>query len=230
MVFTHTVTNTGITADTYTVIPTNALLWPMRVIPSEISLAPGASQVVTVAIDIPNDNSNVAGSKNYGLVRVVSDKHPTESHAEATEEITVGKVTALLFTADQARAVTPNSGTIYMRDLVLSNIGNAADTVDFTVLGANGGWSVNIIPSELARPARHRLQRKRGGDSAAECGARPGEGDHHPGALALQPERAGRGSPALRVHRAGGEDHLPDIPAGHQEIRREELAWRVTSW
>jgi uncharacterized membrane protein len=64
----------------------------------------------------------------------------------------VGQIAVVDFSADQARAVTPSSGTIRMNDLVLRNNGNEFDTFDFIVLGADSGWSVTIDPSDTLGP------------------------------------------------------------------------------
>jgi hypothetical protein len=152
LVFTHTVTNIGINSDTYTITATNSLAWPMGVAPDLFTLAPGASQVVQVTIDAPNDKSTLAGALNEGRVRVVSNTKPLDSHDVAVEKITVGQIAVVDFSADQARAVTPSSGTIRMNDLVLRNNGNEFDTFDFIVLGADSGWAVTIDPSDTLGP------------------------------------------------------------------------------
>nr|WP_255603129.1 NosD domain-containing protein [Oscillochloris sp. ZM17-4] len=152
LVFTHTVTNIGITADTYTITSTNALFWPMTAVPDFLTLAPGESQEITVIIGVPNDDNTTVGAPNFGRIRVASNTDPVKSNDEAVEHITVGKVIDLVLSTDQARAVTPSSGTIRMKDLVLSNTGNGLDTVDITVLGADGGWKVNIAPVTVIGP------------------------------------------------------------------------------
>ena len=144
LVFTHTVTNVGISVDTYTVIATNSLSWAEGVSPDQFTLAPGASQIVSVMIDVPNDNNTPAGTRNQGLVRVVSNTNPKIS-SQVGEQISVGQTAAVNFTPDQSQAVLPSSGTIRMRDLVLKNNGNGNDTFDFVVLGADNGWSVEIL-------------------------------------------------------------------------------------
>lgn len=149
LVFTHIVTNTGVTPDTYTITATNSLVWPMSVAPSTLALAPGASQTVTVTIDVPNDNSTLDGTQNFGRVRVTSNSNPATANDEALEYITIGKVIDLVLTGDQARAVTPSSGRIRMRDLTLSNFGNGSDIIDLSVDGATNGWKVDITAADF---------------------------------------------------------------------------------
>ncbi|NTW02431.1 MAG: hypothetical protein HGA19_14320, partial [Oscillochloris sp.] len=152
LVFTHTVTNIGITADTYTITGTNSLSWVMSVSPRSFTLAPGSSQEVSVLIDVPNDDRTLVGADNFGRVRVVSDTNPDDAYDEAVENIEIGQSASLIFTASQARAVTPSSGTIRMHDLVLNNTGNGSDIFDFTVLGADDGWEVNITSFDILGP------------------------------------------------------------------------------
>ncbi|NNJ08921.1 hypothetical protein EKD04_001115 [Chloroflexales bacterium ZM16-3] len=152
LVFTHTVTNIGITADTYSITAVNALAWRMGVSNDLITLGPGQSQVITVSIDVPNDDSTQVDTKNFGRISVTSNTNPDTSHDEAVENISVGKVINLVFSTDQSRAVTPSSGRFQMNDLVISNIGNASDIIDFNVLGADGGWSVDIMPYDILGP------------------------------------------------------------------------------
>ncbi|MEI7769301.1 MAG: NEW3 domain-containing protein, partial [Chloroflexales bacterium] len=152
LVFTHTVTNIGINTDTYTVAATNSLAWSEGVSPDLFTLGPGASQIISVMIDIPNDNSTIANARNFGRVRVVSRTKPDDSHSEAVENITVGQTAEVDLSGDEARAVTPHSGTIRMSDLVLRNNGNGDDTFDLIVSGADSGWSVDIISFDLLGP------------------------------------------------------------------------------
>ncbi|MEI6776765.1 MAG: hypothetical protein WCK70_07670 [Chloroflexales bacterium] len=152
LVFTHTVTNVGISVDTYTVTATNSISWGEGVTPDQFTLAPGASQVISVMIDVPNDNNTPAGTINQGLVRVVSNINPKVSYGQVHEQISVGQTAAVNFTPDQAQAVTPSSGTLRMRDLVLKNNGNGSDTFDFVILGADNGWSVEILSFDPLNP------------------------------------------------------------------------------
>ena len=152
LVFTHTVTNIGINMDTYTVTATNSISWPEGVLPEQFTLAPGASQVVSVMIDVPNDNSTQAGTTNFGRVVVVSNSNPKTSHDQVAENISVGQTAAVNFTADQARTVTPSSGTIRVNDLVLKNNGNGNDAFDFTIIGADNGWLVTMLAFDPLGP------------------------------------------------------------------------------
>ncbi|MEI7643138.1 MAG: NosD domain-containing protein [Chloroflexales bacterium] len=146
LVFTHTVTNVGINADTYIIAATNSLFWPEGASPDLFTLASGASQVITVMIDVPNDNSTLAGVINLGRVQVASKTNPSESHGEVVEHISIGQTAMIDFSTDQARVVTPRSGRIRMSDLVLKNNGNKSDIFDFSVLGADNGWLVTLDP------------------------------------------------------------------------------------
>jgi uncharacterized membrane protein len=144
LVFTHTVTNIGITPDTYTLAAVDSLGWGSRVSPDLVTLAPGGSQIVTVSIDVPNTLKTLAGIANFVRVTATSITDATVKD-DVGDDIGVGRVAALEFTADQARAVTPTSGEIRLDDLVLSNNGNALDLFDITVLGADDGWKVRVL-------------------------------------------------------------------------------------
>lgn len=152
LVFTHTVTNIGITPDTYTLTAADASLgWPTRVSPDLVTLAPGASQEVTVSIDVPNTLKTLAGITNFVRVTATSIVDPDATDSVG-DDITLGRLVALELTADQARPVTPTSGRIRLNDLALRNNGNATERFDITVTGADAGWRVEVQAFDVVGP------------------------------------------------------------------------------
>jgi uncharacterized membrane protein len=104
-----------------------------------------------VSIDVPNTQKALAGITNFVRVTATSIVDPDVTDS-AGDDIVVGRVAALQFTADQSRVVTPTSGEIRLNDLALSNNGNALDLFDITVVGANDGWKVQVISLDAIGP------------------------------------------------------------------------------
>ncbi|HSH01397.1 MAG TPA: choice-of-anchor Q domain-containing protein [Anaerolineae bacterium] len=143
VVYHHTVTNTGSTADTFSLATVSSLGWTTTVVPTNLKLQAGASAMVTVTVTI--DGAATNGQVDTTTVTVTSDNDGTVTDS-ATDTTTVVVVPAgnVFIYPDNSNVGRPNN-TLWYSHTVRNNH-NAAHTFDITAV-SDQGWSVTVVPA-----------------------------------------------------------------------------------
>ncbi len=147
-VYTHTLRNTGSSADTYTFETVAALGWQTAVMPSFTTLGPGESTIISVEVTAPT--SVISGSVDYARVQVLSENNPDlvqDPRAQAEEQTTVLQTVGVDVSPRPFVRVTPESGEVTLEMFAIKNLGNGVDTFDVRVRN-DKGWSTSFaLPS-----------------------------------------------------------------------------------
>jgi hypothetical protein len=144
----HTLTNAGITTDTYTLELHSDLGWSVSSPSSPtVKLGPGQSAPITVDVIVPS--SAMSGTMNTTRLMIDSAAAPG-LNAEIVDKTIVGFVPGMTLTpANEVKQVSPNRTYTYKR--WLTNTGNYADTFDLS-LTSSQGWSSLVDPTPLNLP------------------------------------------------------------------------------
>jgi hypothetical protein len=139
----HTVTNTGSTADTFTISAVSSQGYATTILPpNPITLSPGNSADVTLTVAIPNNA--VAGTIDRTTVTAASAS-ASDSAEDAT---TVNQIIGMVIQPDSRVSVLPGEPAVHTH--VVTNTGNAVDTITFTPSGTNPDYLVaDISPNPL---------------------------------------------------------------------------------
>ncbi len=143
-VYTHTLRNVGSSADTYSFETVAALGWQTEVVPSFVTLGPGASTVISVEVTAPT--SVISGSVDYARIQVLSDNNPElaeDPGAQAEEQTTVLQTVSVDVSPRPFVRVTPESGEVTLEMFEIKNLGNGLDTYDVRVRN-DKGWSTSF--------------------------------------------------------------------------------------
>lgn len=153
--YTHTITNTGDVADTFSfsyVNSTACAIWTVNV-PAPVTLAPNAAQEVQVTVTIPP--LAPANLVCETTVTAASQLDPTV-RASVKDTTTVNTYRDfVLYPLSKERSARP--GHIMTQTLVLTNTGNIPDTYLLNVADTPNGWatltpatSVSLQPGQVA--------------------------------------------------------------------------------
>lgn len=149
-VFTHTLTNIGSAQGLFSLAVAEANGWPATVTPSLVNLGGGQSLEVQVRVIVPNGVRADAPGISSGFARVtaqlVSDATIKD---DATNTITVGRVSGVDLSSSQVRAVSAGGPPQSLSNLAVSNRGNRFDTFDLTASGVPAGWGVRLTPQAV---------------------------------------------------------------------------------
>src|SRR5262249_5112544 len=88
--YSHTMTNTGLLTDTFTLSADSLLGWDVSVAPSSVTLLPGATARVTVTVLVPPGVD--AGIEETTIVTARSITQPSKSYDQAADTSTVLQV------------------------------------------------------------------------------------------------------------------------------------------
>jgi uncharacterized membrane protein len=137
----HTVTNTGISADTFAILPVSSLGWGTAVSPPTMLIEAGATRPVTITVTVPT--SAPAGATNNLFVTARSTTSP-EVQDVITDITTVQQFARLDFSPREgSRSV--QGLTITFKHMI-TNTGNGPDRF-FLSYTQNRDWTVTITPS-----------------------------------------------------------------------------------
>jgi uncharacterized membrane protein len=144
-----TLTNTGLNPDTYD-LTLSGETWPTLISDDTVSLAPGESTIITVAVTIPDDA--MGGDSDTATVTATSQTDPGVSDsADLTTSVDV--VYGVELSADQSAEGMP--GEIVTYTISLLNTGTVEDTYELTV--SDNDWptilsedTVTLLPGENA--------------------------------------------------------------------------------
>jgi len=146
--YTLTVTNDGNVADTFLLdVPLNSLGWAVVVVPSSVTLGPGASATVQVQVTVPANAD--AGTLNQMTVRATSQSDGTVQDI-ATVDTTVALLPAISLEPDRVAGGLPGSVVVY--EHTLTNLSNGSETF---LLGASSslGWTASTNPAAVTLAA-----------------------------------------------------------------------------
>ncbi len=143
----HTITNTGDTADTFTLTINSSQGFSISVSPSSITLAAGANGPVTVRVTIPG--TAAGGVVDITTVRATSANDPLVFDT-ATDTTQVNTVAGVVIQPDNSG--TANPGDLVQYTHIVTNLGNSPDTIAITPR-SNLGFSVSAVPNTLSLAA-----------------------------------------------------------------------------
>ena len=143
----HTITNTGGTADTFTLTINSSQGFSVSVSPSSITLAPGANGPVTVRVTIPG--TATGGMVDVTTVRATSANDPLVFDT-ATDTTQVNVVAGVIIQPDHSGEASP--GDLVQYTHIVTNTGNTADTFTITP-HSNLGFPVSATPNSLSLAA-----------------------------------------------------------------------------
>jgi uncharacterized membrane protein len=148
--YTHTLTNAGGVADTYTLTVSSNLGWDVDVGPEQVALNGGQSATVFVSVTVPT--GEMSGTMDIATVEATSSLDPDLS-AQVVDTTTVGFAPGAAFAPDHVTLGATESST-YLYTHWLTNTGNAADTFNLSFSSSQGwGSLVTAGPFNLAMGA-----------------------------------------------------------------------------
>ncbi|MFP4393905.1 MAG: PKD domain-containing protein [Anaerolineales bacterium] len=136
-VYTHVLTNTGNSTDTFLLDLDSSQGWAVLDPPGPVDLGPAASAVVTVTVTVPaagidkSDTTIVTATSEGGAGPVV------------VRDVTSAFKPGVAFAPDETRAVSPDTVVTYTH--TLTNTGNATDTFYLT-WDSSRGWADLLDP------------------------------------------------------------------------------------
>ena len=140
--YTHRITNTGNTTDTFTITAGSSRGWPVNVIPTEtLPLSPNQTGTIIVSLDVP---INTGGEIDTTTITATSSVDPSV-FATAADTTRVTQIHILTFTLDNSSAVVSSSTTITFT-YTITNDGNGTEALTITV---------NSLPNWLQSAPTH---------------------------------------------------------------------------
>ncbi|MBN1888559.1 MAG: hypothetical protein JW850_11235, partial [Thermoflexales bacterium] len=137
VVYTHTITNTGGTTDSFSLAASSSLGWGVSVVPTpSVALDGGQSAPVTVTLSVPA--GTLSDTVDVVAVTATSGADPNLV-AAVVDTTTVGFAPSGAFAPDNIRTGA-EPGQTYYHMHALTNTGNAQDTFNL-VLDSSAGWS-----------------------------------------------------------------------------------------
>ncbi len=143
----HTITNTGDTADTFTLTINSSQGFSVSVSPSSIMLAAGANGPLTVRVTIPG--TAAGGVVDVTTVRATSANDPLVFDI-AVDTTRVNTITGVIIQPNNSSTAHP--GNLVQYTHIVTNTGNSADTFTITPR-SNLGFSASAVPDTLALAA-----------------------------------------------------------------------------
>ncbi|MCP4285987.1 MAG: hypothetical protein GY792_16285 [Gammaproteobacteria bacterium] len=143
--YTHTLTNTGNTPDTFFITHTNTDGWPVGY-PVSVSLAVNTSAEFVITVTVPADA--ISGTVNTTVLTATSQNDP-DVFDTATDYTLVNYLAGVALSPDQAHPADP--GEVVLLTHTLTNTGNGLGIFDLTHHNALG-WEV-AYPSPLVLDA-----------------------------------------------------------------------------
>jgi uncharacterized membrane protein len=145
----HTITNTGLSTETFAIVTTSTLGWETAATPASVLLAPGASATVTATLQVPT--SADAGIEHQLIVAVRSTA-VGQVQSQVIDTTTVGRVAGVSISPSQIRPPLLGGEVVFQH--VLLNTGNAPDS--FVISATQDlDWEITIVPTRTATLARN---------------------------------------------------------------------------
>lgn len=132
--YTHQLTNTGNSADTFNLSFTSSQGWAALTPAGPVALGPGASTWITVVVTVPP--TAVDNTVDTTVVTARSQADPTKADT-ATDVTTVGQHPGVIFVPDQVGRTDPGTWITYTH--WLTNSGDGLDTFTIT---HRSGWTL----------------------------------------------------------------------------------------
>jgi len=142
VVYTHTITNTGMQTDTIVLSVQGLLGWQASVVPSSVVLAPGQSLPLTVSVRIPSTAEANHVEKTVVTGRSTFDNTVQESATDTTSVLRVARVNI----SPRDSQVGHPGDVLTFRHRVY-NLGNSADRFTLSY-DAPAGWQVTLSQSQ----------------------------------------------------------------------------------
>jgi uncharacterized membrane protein len=144
----HTVTNTGLSSETFAIVTTSPLGWEAAASPASVLLAPGASATVSVTLQVP---SSADAGIVHELTVAVRSTATGQTQAAVVDTTTVKHFAGVSISPSQLRP--PLIGGVVVFQHVLLNTGNAPDS--FVISATQQlDWPITIVPTRTATLAR----------------------------------------------------------------------------
>jgi uncharacterized membrane protein len=140
--YTHTVTNSGNTADTYELSVQSDLRWSVSVTPLTVTLSPGAGALVTVTVLIPPAAEPPLTDVTTVTVRSLADPLVFDTATDTTTVVEEPRA-GIEFEPALQEGVAYVGETYYYYH-TLTNTGNIQDTFDLTW---SADWTTGVTPT-----------------------------------------------------------------------------------
>jgi parallel beta-helix repeat protein len=147
--YTHVITNTGPTSDTFIIAAQSNLGWNVSAAPSSVRLDPGETAVVTVTVEVPSYAS--AGVVDSTVVTITPLKLPRNA-SRATDTTTVLQFAGVSFSP--SRVVESAAGVERTFEHTLVNLGNGPDVFAIEVT-QQLNWSITVQPTRTVTLPRN---------------------------------------------------------------------------
>jgi hypothetical protein len=149
----HTVTNTGLTADTINLTVLSNQGWAVAVNPTSVSLAAGLSSPVVVTVTIPGGAT--PGTTDITTVTATSTNDPSVSDTATDTTLVLAAGAGVMIAPDNTGFGDPGTDMIYTH--WVTNTGNVAD---FFLLNpqSSQGWDVGLSTSFISLAPGERTQ------------------------------------------------------------------------
>lgn len=143
VIYSLTITNSGNMADSFDLTATGQT-WTTTLSTSPVNLAPSASAVFTVTVDIPPGAADQE-SDTVTITAISQGDSNKKDSAVLTTTNASGPVYGVALSADQAKFAIPGQSAAYT--LIITNSGSITDTLNLTASGNN--WPANLSDTSL---------------------------------------------------------------------------------
>ncbi|HEU5014022.1 MAG TPA: NEW3 domain-containing protein [Roseiflexaceae bacterium] len=150
--YTHVITNTGPSSDTFMITAQSNLGWNVSTSPSSVQLAPGETALVTVTVEVPGYAA--ADVVDNTVVKITPMKLSSNA-SSATDTTTVLQFAGVSFSPSRVAAVTAGVDRTFEHTII--NLGNGPDVFTIQVT-QQLNWPITVQPTQtvsLPREGKH---------------------------------------------------------------------------
>lgn len=145
IVYYHTMTNTGSTADTFNLTAGSNQGWPLQLTPAAAQLDPGESAAVVITITVPA--TATAGTIDVTTVTATAASDPNIND-QATDTTTIDETAFALVRIEPSLSANAFAGDTVVYNHTVTNLGNAEDTINLNQQSTQP-WPVNLSDTSL---------------------------------------------------------------------------------
>ncbi|MEM7028594.1 MAG: NEW3 domain-containing protein [Chloroflexota bacterium] len=153
LTFSHILTNTGNSVDSFTlaILPDSLPGWQVTIVPTNVASLAGSDSVpVTVVVEIPVTNTQaLSGTAHTTLITATSVASPATVIDTATDTSIVTALANIIFEADIS--ITTDQ-TLVTHTHTITNQGNTTDTLTMAY-ASSLGWAQTLVPSPTVQLA-----------------------------------------------------------------------------
>ncbi len=144
ILYTHFLTNTGNSFDTFTLTVSSDQGWPVSVMPTSIGLSAGQVFPISVTVDVPP--GAISGTIDTTTVTATSGIDPAVFDTALDTTTVVSDTAGVILSPDNVGSGAP--GEILEYGHTISNLGGKIETFNMTI-DSSEGWEVYVNPSVI---------------------------------------------------------------------------------